>query len=101
MRPSPSMTAVIDRVRYHVGSAMLLAHDAYWDGHNFERHGHNTFLYRSPGGKYFAVHLTQWEGERDSIEPLDPDAAYDLYEDLSEREVEVEQAFPGVRVVDA
>lgn len=59
MRPPTDFVRVIDRTRYDVSKAILLASDCYWDGHNFERRGRNTFLYRTPGGRYFTVHLTQ------------------------------------------
>ena len=98
MRPSDKMEAIIGRVRYRVADSTLLAHDCYWDGSNMERHGRNTFLYRTPRGRYFAVHLTMWQGERDYIEPLSEDEAYELYESLPEHELEVEEAFPNVVV---
>ena len=98
MEPSPDMEATINRVRYRVASSALLAHDRYWDGHNFERHGRNTFLYRSPTGRYFAVHLTMWQGERNRIVPLSEEDAYNLYERLPEKELPVEEAFPNVVV---
>ena len=98
MRPSEKLEAIIGRVRYRVADATLLADDEFWDGSNMERHGRNTFLYRTPRGRYFAVHLTMWQGERDYIEPLDETEAYQLYESLPEKSVEVEEAFPNVVV---
>ena len=98
MQPSDTMETIIGRVRYRVSDSTLLAHDAYWDGSNMERHGRNTFLYRSPRGRYFAVHMTMWQGERDRIEPLDEDSAYELYERLPEKEVDAEEAFPTVTI---
>ncbi len=101
MRPSEDMEAVVNRVRYRVRGSTLLAHDEYWDGRNRERNGRNTFLYRSPGGRYFAVHLTMWQGERDRIEPLDEDEAAALYEGLPEHEVPWEEAFPTLPLEEA
>lgn len=101
MRPSPELQAVIGRKRYRVGNSILIAHDSYWDGGSYTRYGRNTYLYRTPTGLYFAVHLTQWQGERDRIEPLDVEAAYALYERLPEKEFPVEMAFPGVVVEEA
>ena len=46
---------------------------------------------RPRGGRYFAVHMTQWQGERDTIEPLGKEAAN--YETLTEHDVEYEDAF--------
>jgi len=48
MKPG-SMTKVIDRKRYSTDTATLIASDAYWDGSNFERHGRNAWLWRTPG----------------------------------------------------
>jgi hypothetical protein len=85
-----------------VATATLIAHDAYWDGHNFERHGRNTFLYRTQRGAFFTVTLTQWQGEQDSLEPVPLDEAIRLYEGpLSEHEVNYSTAFPDVTVEDA
>ena len=100
MKPR-DMTAVIDRKRYSTETAILIAGNDYWDGHNFERSGRNTFLYRTPKGAYFAAHITCWQGEADRLEPLDVDGAVELYEGLSEHRVEFEAAFPGVEVEEA
>jgi len=102
MKPSVNLERVVDGKRYRVATATLLAHDAYWDGHNFERSGRNTYLYRTPRGGYFAAHLTMWQGEQDRLEPLTEDEARELYEGaLTEHEVTYEAAFPGVAVEDA
>jgi len=96
-----SMTEIIDRKKYSTESATLIAGNDYWDGHNYERHGRQTFLYRTSKGGYFAVHLTQWQGEQDRIEPLCVDEAVTFWENLTERRVEFVEAFPGVEVTDA
>jgi len=44
MKPPEQFTRIIGRKRYSVQKATLIASDAYWDGHNFERSGRNTFL---------------------------------------------------------
>lgn len=102
MHAPKSFVRIIDRKRYSVQTATLIAHDAYWDGHNFERHGRNEFLYRTPNGNYFIVNLTCWQGEQDTLIPVSQDEAIDLFETcLSEHEVSYAKAFPGVKVVDA
>lgn len=102
MRPSKDFTRIIDRKRYSVKTATLLAGDDYWDGHNWERGGTNTFLYRTPSRNYFVVRLTQWQGEQNSITPISQDEAIDLYEGpLTEHYIEYEEAFPNVTVEDA
>ena len=82
-------------VRYSTATATVLASDEYWDGHNFERQGRNTFLLRGKSGRYFAAHLTMWQGERDHIEPLEEGEAAALYEQLAEHPTEFKEAFPN------
>jgi hypothetical protein len=102
MNPPSDFVRIIGRVRYDVQRSRLLAHDCYWDGQNFERHGRNTFLYRTPKGAYFTVTLTQWQGEHDELTPITQDEAIDLYEGaLREHEVNYAAAFPDVVVVEA
>lgn len=100
MKPR-DMEAVIGGKRYRTSTAELLASDAYWDGHNFERKGRNTFLYRTPNGRYFKLLMTTWQGERDHLEALEPDAAKKLWETLPEQEMSIEEAFPGTEIEDA
>lgn len=102
MNPPTNFTRIIDRKKYSTAKATLLASDNYWDGNNYERHGRNTFLYRTSNGAYFTVTRTQWQGEQDSLEPITLDEATALYEGrLSEHEVSYAEAFPGVNVEDA
>ena len=96
-----SMTEIISRKRYSTDTATLIAGNDHWDGHNYERHGRQAFLYRTPRGGYFAVHLTQWQGEQDRIEPLSVDEAVTLWESLTERRVDFSEAVPGVKIVEA
>ena len=102
MKPPENFVRIIGRKRYSVQKSTLIASDGYWDGHNFERHGRNTFLYRTPSGSYFTVNLTQWQGEQDRLEPVTLEEAISLYEgNLSEHEVSYAEAFPDVKVDDA
>jgi len=96
------MLRIVNRKRYDTKTATLLASDCYWDGHNFERRGRNTWLYRTPKGSHFTLTRTQWQGEQDSLEPVSLEEAISLYEgSLSEHEVSYEEAFPGVEIEDA
>lgn len=96
------MTRIVNGKRYDTGKAALVAHDAYWDGHNFERRGRNTWLWRTPRGAYFVTTQTQWQGERDTLEPITEAEAITLYEtQLSEHELDYTAAFPNVTIEDA
>lgn len=102
MKPPEKFTRIINKKKYDVKTAILIAHDAYWDGNNFERQGRNTFLYKTPRDNYFYIKLTRWQGERDNLIPVSRDEAIELFEnDLSEHETSYEEAFPGVMVEDA
>jgi len=93
------MSWVVDGKRYDTDKATQIASDYYWDGNNWERHGRNTFLYRTPRGRYFVVTLTMWQGEQDGLRPVTEQEARDLYEGaLSEHMVEYEAAFPTAAV---
>ena len=98
----PSMIRIIEGKRYRTETATLLADDVYWDGHNMERGGRNTFLFRTPRGAYFTVTVTMWQGEHDTLTPLDEAEAIRLYEEaLPEHYVAYSEAFPNVTVEEA
>lgn len=100
MQPG-KMVRVVAGKRYSTETATQIASDAYWDGRNWERRGRNTFLFRTPSGRYFQHTRTQWQGELDSLEPLDIEQAQALYEELPEHDLGFEDAFPGVPVEEA
>ncbi len=102
MKPPEKMIRIYNQKRYSVKTAILLAGNDYWDGHNFERSGRNTWLYRTPAGSYFTVNLTQWQGEQDSLEPVTQEEAISLFEgSLTEHYENYATSFPGVKIVDA
>jgi hypothetical protein len=102
MKPPEELIKIVDKTRYDVSKSTLIAGDDFWDGHNWERNGRNTFLYRTPKGYYFEVTLTRWQGERDSLTPVPLDQAISDYEhSLPEHRIPYEQAFSGVEVKDA
>lgn len=98
-----SRTRVVDGLRYNTDTATLIASDAYWDGHNWERRGTNLFLLRTPKGRYFTQQRSQWEGADDGLlEPVSDDEAINLYtHQLCEHELPFEDAFPGVEIEEA
>jgi len=97
MHPDKHMKRIVNGMRYSVSTATLIASDEYWDGNNFEHGGHNTFLYKTRGGAYFTVNMTQWQGEQDTLEPVSREEAIELYEgSLTEHQMEYEAAFDAV-----
>lgn len=102
MNPPENFKRIVNGLRYSVENATLIASDAYWDGNNWERKGRNQFLYKTSNGRFFVVKLTQWQGEKDALIPVEEDQAILMYEnDLPEHEVEYEEAFPDIPVEDA
>ena len=87
------MKQVVDGRLYDTEKADLVASDRYWDGSNFERSGRNTYLYKTAKGNFFLHHTTQWQGERESIEPVSIEEAKEYFERLPEHELEYEAAF--------
>ena len=101
MKPPEDFTQIVNKKRYSTKTAILLAGDDHWDGHNYERRGTNTFLYKTKKGAYFWVGLTQWQGDRDELVPVDVDQAYQIYERMQEKRVPVHEAFPDIVIEDA
>lgn len=104
MKPPVKLSRIVDRKKYAVSTATLLCGDDYWDGHNFERHGRNCFLYRTPNNNYFFVNMSQWQGEDyQVIEPCTRDEAIEFYDSCrdDDQRVTFADAFPGVEVLDA
>jgi hypothetical protein len=96
MQPNQNMSRVVRGKRYSVKISQLIADDVYWDGRNYERMGRNSFLYKTSGGAFFKVFLTQWVNELNSIEVLSREEAMEMYERLPEHSVSYEAAFDVV-----
>lgn len=102
MNAPHDFSKVVSGLRYSTEKSTLLASNRYWDGHNMERGGTNTFLYRTKKGRYFTVFLTLWQGGKDELTPVSLEEAQELYEGaLSTHEVTWEEAFPTLTLQDA
>ncbi len=102
MKPPTDFVRIINRKRYSVKTATLIAGNDFWDGHNFERSGRQKFLYKTQNGNFFTVNLTQWQGEQDTLIPVSQDEAIELFEgNLTEHRVNYAEAFPDVNVEEA
>jgi hypothetical protein len=92
-KEAKSMRQIVDGKLYDTEKARLVASDHYWDGHNWDRHGRNVYLYKTVKGRFFLYRTTRWQGERDYIEPVTKEEAKYWYEQLPEHEMEYEEAF--------
>lgn len=102
MQPQ-NMIWVVAGKRYRTDKATLIAHDAYWNGYNFEQGSRNTFLFRTPKGNFFAQYQTllPHEVETGKIVPLEVDEAVSLYHSLYKKEVPFRVVFPRIKAEDA
>ena len=96
-----NMSKIVNGKRYSTKTAVVIASDEYWDGNNNDRNGRNTYLLRTPHGRYFTAMVSMWEDERGGLEPLSEDEAIGLYEELNEHECEYEDAFPDKKIEEA
>jgi len=104
MHPPKDLERVVNQTRYSVAKSTLIAGNDYWDGQNWERNGRNSFLYKTPGGKFFTVDLSQWQGEDYStLEPVSKDDAIEFFESCRDdcQRIKFEEAFPDVKIKDA
>ncbi len=84
---------IVNRMIYDTEKAEVVATDRYWDGHNWDRHGRTQTLMKTERGNFFMFYETRWQGERDHIEPLDPERAKNKYEELPIQEMDYKEAF--------
>lgn len=96
-----NLVKVINGKKYETAKAIVIAHNCYWDGHNFERNGRNIWLLKTPNGNYFLQHQSLWQGEHDYIEPISLEEAVQWYETMPVAEMEFEEAFPDVIIEEA
>ena len=87
------MEQIVNGLKYDTDAAARVASNEYWDGHNWDRNGRNTYLYKTENGRYFLLHTSRWDGERDHIEPVSLDEARQYYEDLPEHDMPYAEAF--------
>lgn len=87
------MRQIVGGKVYDTEKATLVAHDRYWDGHNWDRKGRNIYLYKTKKGNFFLFRTSRWQGERDYIEPVTVDEAKYWYEQLPEHEMEYFDVF--------
>ena len=94
------MQQIIGGEKYDTETADLVGSDLYWDGHNWQRYGVNTYLYKTKNGVFFLHKTTIWQGEGASIEVVSVDEAKDWYGRLPESKMGYKDAF-GMDLVEA
>ena len=78
-------------------SARTIASSAIGECHSSEVHGRDTFLVRTPEGRYFRSvkrYRVFREFTHTSLEPITVEEARSLYDKLPTREIPFDEAFP-------
>ncbi len=91
LEPPEDLEALVAGLRYRVRDSTLLARDFTFPL-GLDR---ATYLYQTPGGRYFAVYVAQ--GEKARLEPLSREEALELYLPMPRKFVPLEEAFPGLK----
>ncbi len=95
MKPFEDVEQVIDGKRYSTKTAVLIAQGDDQKRKDREQRDRNIFLYRTPHGNFFKVHVSQHQSEQTKLEPVSEAEAIGLFELLTDRCVDLEDAFPG------
>lgn len=91
MWPNETMEWTYDGLRYRVADSTLIAHN--WDSETAGSVKTTTFLYLTPEGRYFAVHISRLQDKPDQFESLTvPEAQY-YYDILRKKVIPKTKAF--------
>ena len=93
MKPPEDWEEIIDGNRYSTTTAVLIARGT--DEHINDPEDWNIFLYRTPEGAYFKVNLIPSRNVGNILEPISRVEALNLFGELTDRCVDLEDAFPA------
>jgi hypothetical protein len=90
MQDPGTLTKIVNRKRYSVTSATMLA--------SSDTTGRTVYLYRTPTGSLFFAHITIWQDEKDTIVPTNYTEALHFYENAQVQHINFALAFPLVEI---
>ena len=91
MKPLKNWEEIIDGKRYSTKTAILIARGTA--RHTSDPQDWNIFLYRTPEDTYFKVCLYPSENKKNLLNPISRLEALNLFGELTDRCVDLEQAF--------
>ena len=91
MEPLSNWEEIIDGKRYSTRTAVLIARGT--GKHANDPQNWNIFLYRTPEDTYFKVHLNPSEDKKNLLNPISRLEALNLYGELTDWCVDLEDAF--------
>jgi hypothetical protein len=91
MKPLMDWEEIIGGKWYSTKTAVLIARGTH--KHTNDPHNWNIFLCRTPEGTYFKVHLNPSQNMKNLLNPISRLEALNLYGELTDRCVDLEDAF--------
>ena len=85
---------------YDTDKSDVVATDDYSDGTNKYNCGRTSTLYRTKKGQFFEHCQTCWQGEHDAIRPISTDEAQEVYGNMYNQIMTIEEAF-GTEIEEA
>lgn len=93
MKPPENWEEIIGGKRYSTKTAILIARGI--GEHTDDPHNWNIFLYRTPENTFFKIHLYPGEIIKNLLDPISRLEALNLYKNLTDRCVDLDDAFPS------
>lgn len=82
---------------YDTETAKCIATNNYSSGSEKLDCGRSSSLYRTKRGKFFILYYTAWEGEHSSIDTVTDAEAMEIYGEMHNKTIEIEDAFPDMK----
>ncbi len=95
MIPLKEWEEIIDGKRYSTRTSVLIARGVDTPKSTHEEIDWNIFLYRTPDNRYFKVQLIPSGSRHHVLEPVGAVEALNLFGALTDRCVDLEDAFPA------
>jgi len=87
------MRNLINGKIYDTDKSDVVATNDFSDGTNVHNRGRTSTLYRTKKGQFFTLYETCWQGEQNSIEPISSQEAQEIYSDMYDQKMTIEEAF--------
>jgi len=87
------MRNLINGKIYDTEKSDVVATNDYSDGTNRYNCGRTSTLYRTKKGRFFTHYQTCWQGDQNSIEPVSSQEAQEIYANMYDQKMTIEEAF--------
>ena len=87
------MRNLIDGKIYDTDKSDVVATNDFSDQSNRLNVGRSSTLYRTKKGRFFVEYETSWQGEHGSLEPVSIKQAQEIYSEMYDQKMTIEEAF--------